>query len=64
MIVCIANVIGTMTPPVAVNIFAANSVTGLKMGQIAKGEIPFFVGYTSVFFLAVFVPWFSTFFLK
>jgi C4-dicarboxylate transporter DctM subunit len=62
MIVCIANVIGTMTPPVAVNIFAAASVTKLKMGQIAKGEIPFFAGYTSVFFLIVFVPWFSTFF--
>jgi C4-dicarboxylate transporter DctM subunit len=64
MIVCIANVIGTMTPPVAVNIFAAASVTKLKMGRIAVGEIPFLIGFTSVFFLVVFVPWFSTFFLK
>jgi C4-dicarboxylate transporter DctM subunit len=64
MIVCISNVIGTMTPPVAVNIFAASSVTKLKMGQIALGEIPFLLGYTSVFFLVVFVPWFSTFFLR
>ena len=60
MIVSISNVIGTMTPPVAVNLFAASSVSHLKMGDIAKGEIPFFIGYCLVFFLIVFVPWFST----
>ena len=60
LIVSISNVIGTMTPPVAVNLFAASSVTHLKMGEIAKGEIPFFIGYNAVFFLIVFVPWFST----
>ncbi len=64
MIVCIANVIGTMTPPVAVNLFAASSVTGLKLGQIAKGEMPFLIGFVGVFFLLVLFPWFSTFFLS
>ncbi len=64
MIVSISNVIGTMTPPVAVNLFAASSVTGLKMEQIAKGEMPFLIGFTLVFFIIVFVPWFSTFFLS
>ena len=44
MIVCISNVVGTMTPPVAVNIFSAASVTKLKMGDIVKGEVPFFIG--------------------
>ncbi len=63
MIVCISNVIGTMTPPVAVNLFAASSVTKLKMGEIAWGELPFFIGYTAVFFLIVLFPWFSTFFI-
>ncbi|MDR1745426.1 MAG: TRAP transporter large permease [Planctomycetota bacterium] len=63
MIVCISNVIGTMTPPVAVNLFAASSVTKLKMGEIAKGELPFFIGYTGVFFIMVLFPWFSTFFI-
>ena len=29
MIVCISNVVGTMTPPVAVNIFSASTVSGL-----------------------------------
>lgn len=64
MIVCISNVIGTMTPPVAVNIFSAASVSKLKMGDISKGEIPFFIGYLFVFFAVVFVPAISTFLIK
>ncbi len=60
LIVSISNVIGTMTPPVAVNLFAASSVTKLSMGQIAKGEIPYFIGYVAVFFAIVLFPWFST----
>ena len=65
MIVCISNVIGTMTPPVAVNIFSAvqvtRSVRELKIGDIAKAELPFFLGYTAVFFLCVFSETFCTF---
>lgn len=60
MIVSISNVIGTMTPPVAVNIFSAASVSKLKMGAIAKGQIPFFIGYVAIFFLVVLFPIFST----
>jgi len=64
MIVCLSNVIGTMTPPVAVNIFSAASVTKLKMGEIVKGQTPFFIGYVVVFLLVVLIPTFSTFFLS
>lgn len=64
MIVSISNVIGTMTPPVAVNIFSAASVSKLKMGEIAKGQIPFFIGYVLVFFAVVFFPAISTFLVK
>lgn len=60
MIVCVSNVIGTMTPPVAVNIYSASSVSKLPMGRIAKAEVPFLIGYCAVFFLTVFFPWFST----
>ena len=63
MIVSIANVVGTMTPPVAVNIFSAASVTKLKMGAIVKGQWPFFVGYVFVFFLVVLFPGLATFLL-
>lgn len=60
MIVAISNVIGTMTPPVAVNLFSAASVSKLKMGEIARGEVPFFIGFLGVFLLIVLVPAIST----
>lgn len=63
MIVCISNVVGTMTPPVAVNIFSASTVSKLKMGEIAKAEIPFLIGYIAVFLLCVFSETFCTFLL-
>lgn len=63
MIVCIANVVGTMTPPVAVDIFAAASVTKLDMGDIVKGEIPFFIGYVAVYLAVVLFPKVTTLFL-
>lgn len=63
MIVCIANVVGTMTPPVAVNIFSAASVTKLKMGEIVKGQWPFFIGYIFVFLMVVLFPALSRLFL-
>lgn len=68
MIVCISNVIGTMTPPVAVNIFSAISVTKsvreLKVGDIASAELPFFIGYVLVFFLCIFSETFTTFLIN
>lgn len=64
MIVSLSNVIGTMTPPVAVNIFSAASVSKLKIGEIVKGQIPFFIGYIVVFVLVVLIPGFTTFFIK
>ncbi len=63
MIVSISNVIGTMTPPVAVNIFSAASVSKLKMGEIASGQWPFFIGYVAVFFAVVLFEPLSTFLL-
>lgn len=63
MIVSIANVVGTMTPPVAVNIFSASSVSKLPMGKIVHGQWPFFIGYVGFFFLVVLIPQLSTLFI-
>ena len=63
MIFSLGTLIGALTPPVAVNIFAASSVTGLKIGEIARGELPFMLGFTIVFIVFTVFPWFSTFFL-
>lgn len=56
VIVSVAGVIGAMTPPVAVNIFAAASVSKLKIGEIAKGELPFFVTFCFGLLLFVLFP--------
>ncbi len=61
MIVSISNVIGTMTPPVAVNIFAASSVTKLKIQDIVSGQLPFFIAYLLIFVAVVLFPMFSLF---
>ena len=54
--------------PVAVNIFSAvqvtRSVRELKIGEISKAEIPFFIGYVAVFFLCVFSETFCTFLIR
>ena len=63
MIVSIANVVGTMTPPVAVNIFSASSVSKLPIGKIVHGQWPFFIGYVGFFFLVVLIPQLSTLFI-
>ena len=41
MVATLAMVIGLITPPVAVNIYTAQGVTGLPMGRIVKGMMPF-----------------------
>ena len=56
LIVCVAGVIGAMTPPVAVNIFAACSVSKLNIGEVTKGEMPFFIGFTAVLILIAIFP--------
>ena len=61
MIVSIANVVGTMTPPVAVNIFSARSISKLSIGEIVRGQLPFFLGYLAVFFAVVLIPKISLF---
>lgn len=68
MIMCITNVIGTMTPPVAINIFSAiqvsRSVRELSIGEISKAQTPFFIGYLLVFLLCVFSEGFCTFLIR
>ena len=63
LILTVANVIGCMTPPVAVNIFSAVSVSKLKMGEVIKGQLPFFFALCIVFALVVLVPGLTTWML-
>lgn len=63
LILTVANVIGCMTPPVAVNIFSAVSVSKLKMGEVIKGQLPFFIALCIIFMLVVLVPGLTTWML-
>jgi len=53
--------IGMITPPVAINLFVASSITGLKIEQIAKAVMPYLLGLIAVFltyvYLPLFMPW-------
>ena len=62
MIVTMTNVMGCMTPPVANNIFAASTVTGLPMGRISKGELPYLGCFFVVLLIVVFCPGLITMF--
>ncbi len=53
MIVTITNVVGCMTPPVAVNIFACSTYTKLSVERIAKGEMPYLLTMVTVLVLVV-----------
>ena len=63
MVLSISNVIGTMDPPVAVDLFAASTVSKLKVGDIAWGELPFYIAFVIILWLSVFLPQISTFVL-
>ena len=61
LIVCLGGVIGAMTPPVAVNIFAACSISKLSIAQVTRGELPFFFGFVAVLFAVALFPSIFTF---
>ncbi|WP_352399131.1 TRAP transporter large permease [Anaerotignum sp.] len=48
--------IGMITPPVAINLFVASSITGMPIEKISKAVIPFLIGLITIFFLIVYVP--------
>lgn len=62
MIVTMTNVMGCMTPPVANNIFAASTFTGLPMGRISRGELPYLGCFFVVLLIVVFCPGLITMF--
>ena len=53
--------IGMITPPVAINLFVASSITGMKIERIARAVVPYLLGLIAVFllyaYLPLFLPW-------
>ncbi len=48
--------IGMITPPVAINLFVASSITGMPIERISRAVVPYLVGLIIIFFLIVYVP--------
>ncbi|WP_110677020.1 TRAP transporter large permease [Salinicola sp. RZ23] len=48
--------IGLITPPVGINLFVAANITGLPLGQIARGVIPFLIVSLIGLLIVAYVP--------
>lgn len=48
--------IGMITPPVAINLFVASSITRLSITKISKAIIPYLIGLIAVFFAVMYIP--------
>lgn len=48
--------IGMITPPVAINLFVASSITGMPIERIAKAVLPYLLGLIVIFFMIVYIP--------
>lgn len=48
--------IGMITPPVAINLFVASSITSLPIEKISKSVIPYLLGLIAIFLCYVYLP--------
>ena len=48
--------IGLITPPVGSVLFVASAVSGLKIEQVVKGMVPFYLALFVVLVLITYVP--------
>jgi C4-dicarboxylate transporter DctM subunit len=58
IIIVVGVAIGMITPPVAINLFVASSISGIPIEKIIKAEVPYLLGLLTVFLLVVYVPMF------
>jgi C4-dicarboxylate transporter DctM subunit len=45
-----------ITPPVAINLYVASTITGLSIEKITKAIIPFMLGLIAVLLIILYVP--------
>lgn len=48
--------IGMATPPVGIGLFVLSSITDLKIGQIVRAMLPYFIPLVAVLLLITYVP--------
>ena len=54
--------IGTVTPPVALNLFVASNLANISMETISKAVLPFFLALLVALLITSYVPWLSLWF--
>ena len=61
ILLTVGTMLGMMTPPVGINLFVAQGISGAKISKMTKAILPFLFVMLFVQILFVFVPGFSTF---
>lgn len=56
LIIVVGLAIGMVTPPVAINLYVASSITGLSIEKITKAILPYMLGLLIALLLVVYVP--------
>lgn len=56
LIIVVGLAIGMITPPVAINLYVASSITGLSLEKITRAILPYLFGLIVVLLLVVYVP--------
>ncbi|MFP4151292.1 MAG: TRAP transporter large permease [Alkalispirochaeta sp.] len=56
LIIVVGLAIGMITPPVAINLYVASSITGLSLEKITRAIIPYLIGLVVVLLFVVYVP--------
>jgi C4-dicarboxylate transporter DctM subunit len=51
--------IGTITPPVALNLYVAANLANIPMERISRSIIPFFFALIVALLITTYVPWLS-----
>jgi len=64
IIMTLALAIAFVTPPVAANLFVAQTMTGISMDKIVRASFPFLVAMIVALFIVGFSPWMSSLLLS
>ena len=60
VVVTLALLLGTLTPPVGINLYLVCSISGVPTSRLLKQLVPFYLVLIGVVFLTVFIPWIIT----
>ena len=57
VVVTLALLLGTLTPPVGINLYLVSTISGVPAVRLLKELIPFYLVLIAIVILTLFVPW-------